>query len=205
MRLTDGLRTVERATEFLLVTVPGRLVALTLALCALASFDDMGVSYEARAFIGAALAVAASVVSELAFGAFLRVGESWSAHWWRAFVRGLVAVGGALFTSGGLGALDLSPFARTVMLLAIVWIAIGPVLADVIDAYAIAASDYAPRARDGAAALRAVLAAAAACGMALYGLAQLMPWWIPITPVILAGVAGSGVLQAARPSLAPQS
>jgi hypothetical protein len=205
MRLGDGLRTVERAVAFLLTTLPGRLVALTVALCALASFYDMGVTYEARAFIGASLAVTASVVSELAFGALLGVGESFSAHWWRAFVRGLVAVGGALFTSGGLDALALSPFARVVMLLAIVWIAIGPVLADVIDAYAISGDPYAPRARDGAAALRAVLAAAAACGLALYGLAQLMPWWLPACPVALAGLAGCSVLQAARPSLAPRS
>jgi hypothetical protein len=61
------------------------------------------------------------------------------------------AVGGALFASGGLGALELSSSARAAMLLAIVWIAVGPVLADVIDAYALAPYERARgiRARDG--------------------------------------------------------
>ncbi len=194
MRFVEGLATIERAVEFLVATLPGRLVAATLALCTAASFLDIGVSYEARAFVGAGLAVAASVVSELAFGTFMRVGSAWPAHWWRALLRGVGAVGGALFTSGGLGALELSPSARTAMLLAIVWIAIGPVLADVVDAYAVTGHADAGRAREGAAALRAVLAAAAAGALALYGLAQLVPWWLPALPLGAACVAGCGEL-----------
>jgi hypothetical protein len=84
------------------------------------------------------------------------------------------------------------------MLLAIVWIAVGPVLADVIDAYAFAPYERARRARAGAVALRALLGAAAACGLALYGLAQVLPgpWWLLAIPLSAAAFAGCAYLLA---------
>jgi hypothetical protein len=84
------------------------------------------------------------------------------------------------------------------MLLAIVWIAVGPVLADVIDAYGLAPYESARRGQAGAVALRALLGAAAACGLALFGLAQLLPgaWWLLAVPVCAAGFAGCAYLLA---------
>jgi hypothetical protein len=195
-RLLDGLAGVWLAVQFIVTTIPGRLVGATLALCTVASFLDLGVSYETRAFVGAALAVAASVFSEFVFGAFIRLDATWPAYWWRASLRGLGAVGGALFASGGLGALELSSSARAVMLLAIVWIAIGPVLADVILAYRVAPYANSERAHDGAVMLRAMLGAAAAGGLVLYGLAQLLPrvWWLTILPIVALSIAGCAYL-----------
>jgi hypothetical protein len=102
-----GFAAVRLAVRFLVATVAGRLVALTVALCAVVSFVELGVGYREKAFAGAALAVAASVVSELGFGAFMAADSPWQAHRWRAGVRGVGALGGALFTSGGLEALQL--------------------------------------------------------------------------------------------------
>jgi hypothetical protein len=194
-----GLESLRLAARFLAGTVAGRLVALTVALCAVVSFLDFGVGYREKAFLGAALAVAASVASELGFGALMSADAAWRAHRWRAGIRGLGAVGGALFTSGGLDALDLSPPARTALLLAIVWVAIGPVLAEVVVAYdawgTATGNSTAERRADGAAALRALLGATALAGLAVYGLAQLLPgaWWL-LLPLgaagVLAGAAG---------------
>ena len=172
------------------------MVAVTLALCTVVSFLDLGIPYERRAFVGAALAVAASVVSELVFGAFIRRDATWQAYRGRAAARGIGAIGGALFASGGLGALELSSSARTAMLLAIVWIAVGPVLADVIDAYGFAPEFR--REQAGAIALRALLGAAAAAGLALYGVAQLLPgpWWLLGAPLSIALFAGCASLLA---------
>jgi hypothetical protein len=186
------------AVVFVFGTVPGLMVAGTLALCTVMSFLDFGMEYERKAFIGAGLAVAASVVSELVFGAYVRQRATWQAYRARAAARGVGAIGGALFASGGLGALELSSSARATMLLAIVWIAIGPVLADVIDAYGLAPYDGARRAQAGALALRAILGAAAVCGLALYGLAQLLPgeWWMLAIPLIAVAFAGCAYLLA---------
>jgi len=186
------------AVAFLVGTAPGLMVAATLALCTVMSYLDFGMEYERKAFIGAGLAVAASVVSELVFGAYVRQRATWQAYRARAAARGVGAIGGALFASGGLGALELSSSARTAMLLAIVWIAVGPVLADVIDAYALAPYDNARRAQAGAIAVRALLGAAAACGLALYGLAQLLPgeWWLLAVPLIAAAFAACAYLLA---------
>jgi hypothetical protein len=198
------------AVRFLATTAAGGLVAVTVALCAALSFLELGVGYREKAFAGAALAVAASVVSELGFGAFMAADSAWRAHRWRAGVRGLGALGGALFTSGGLEALRLSPSARVALLLAIVWVAIGPVLAEVIVAYeqwgaATGARAAAERNILGAVALRALLGAAALGGLAVYGLAQLLPgaWWLLLP---LAGVAvlacASGLAFSGRSGLA---
>jgi hypothetical protein len=186
------------AVAFVFGTVPGLMVAGTLAVCTVMSYLDFGMEYERKAFIGAGLAVAASVVSELVFGAYVRRRATWQAYRGRAAARGVGAIGGALFASGGLGALELSSSARAAMLLAIVWIAIGPVLADVIDAYGLAPYDGARRAQAGAIALRAILGAAAVCGLALFGLAQLLPgaWWMLAIPVIAAAFAGCAYLLA---------
>jgi hypothetical protein len=194
-RLSDGLAGAGLALRFVATTRPGRLVAATVALCAVVSYLDFGVTYEAKAFVGAALAVGASVLSEVAFGAFIRVGATRRAHWWRAGMRGLGGVGGALFASGGLDALRLSATAHTVMLVAIVWIAVAPVLADVIGAYR-SAGDR--RALEGAVSLRALLGAAAAGGLVLYGIGRLLPpmWWLAALPLVLAGVAGCASLLA---------
>jgi hypothetical protein len=184
------------AVAFLVATAPGLMVTATLALCTVVSYLDLGIPYERRAFVGAGLAVAASVVSELVFGAYIRQRATWQAYRARAAARGVGAIGGALFASGGLGALELSSSARAAMLLAIVWIAVGPVLADVIDAYGFAPD--ARRAQAGAIALRALLGAAAACGLALFGLAQLLPgaWWLLAIPVCAAAFAGCAYLLA---------
>ncbi len=110
-----GVRALDAAglaVAFLVGTLPGLMVAGTLALCTLVSFVDLGIAYERRAFVGAGLAVAASVASELVFGAFIRQAATWQAYRWRAAARGVGAVGGALFASGGLGALELSSSAR---------------------------------------------------------------------------------------------
>ena len=206
-----GFATLRLATRFVVATVAGRLVGLTVALCAVLSFMELGIGYREKAFAGAALAVAASVVSELGFGAFMAVDSAWQAHRWRAGVRGVGAIGGALFTSGGLEALNLSPSARATLLLAIVWVAIGPVLAEVIVAYeewgaATGARAAAERNILGAVALRALLGAAALGGMAVYGLAQLLPgaWWLLLP---LAGVAvlacASGLAFSGRSALSP--
>src|SRR4051794_10003109 len=133
---------------------------------------------------------------------------AWRAHRWRAAIRGLGAVGGALFTSGGLDALNLSPPARTALLLAIVWVAIGPVLAEVVVAYeawgtATGAHALAERRADGAAALRALLGATALAGLAVYGLGQLAPWWL-LLPLATAGVlsCAAGLTFSGRPTSA---
>jgi hypothetical protein len=153
--------------------------------------------------------VAASVVSELGFGALMAADSAWRAHRWRAGVRGLGALGGALFTSGGLEALRLSPSARVALLLAIVWVAIGPVLADVIVAYedwgaATGTRAEAERSVLGAVALRALLGAAALGGLAVYGLAQLLPgaWWL-LLPLAAAAVlaCASGLAFSGRSAL----
>src|SRR3954447_5200991 len=135
MEWRAGLEAVRLAARFIVATGAGRVVALTVALCAATSFLELGVSYREKAFAGAALAVAASVVSELGFGLHMRAEAAWRAHRWRAAIRGVGALGGALFTSGGLEALELSVSAHTALLLAIVWVAVGPVLAEVIVAY----------------------------------------------------------------------
>jgi hypothetical protein len=203
------LAAVRLAGRFLATTVAGRLVALTVALCAVVSYLDLGIGYRQKAFAGAALAVAASVVSELGFGAFMAAESPWRAHRWRAAVRGLGALGGALFTSGGLDALDLSASARAALLLAIAWVAIGPVLAEVIVAYeawgaGTGARDAAERGVLGAVALRALLGAAALGGLAVYGVAQLVPgaWWL-LVPLGVVGVLGcaSGLAFSGRTGL----
>src|SRR4051812_14570275 len=182
------------------------MVALTVAVCALVSFLELGMTYRGKAFAGAALAVLASVVSELGFGLFMRADSAWRAHRWRAAVRGVGAVGGAIFTSGGLEALNLSASARTALLLAIVWVAVGPVLAEVIVAYeawgaATGEREVAQRNELGAVALRALLGAAALGGLAVYGLAQVLPreWWLllPFTAVAV-WLCASGLAFAGR-------
>ena len=195
-RSPRALDAVGAAVAFLVGTAPGLMVAATLALCTVMSYLELGIAYERRAFVGAGLAVAASVVSELVFGAFIRRNATWQAYRWRAAARGAGAVGGALFASGGLGALELSSSARAAMLLAIVWIAVGPVLADVIDAYSLTPDSR--RAQSGAIALRALLGAAAAGGLALYGLAQILPgaWWLAALPIVAAALAGCAYLLA---------
>jgi hypothetical protein len=191
-----ALASLRLAAGFVAATVAGRLVALTVGLCAVVSFLDLGVGYREKAFLGAALAVGASVASELGFGAFMAADSAWRAHRWRAAIRGLGAVGGSLFTSGGLDALELSPPARTALLLAILWVAFGPVLAEVTVAYAAwgaatGARELAERRADGAVALRALLGATAVGGLAVYGLAQLLPgaWWL-LLPLGALGVLG---------------
>jgi len=210
VRWHAGFAAVRVAVRFLVATVAGRLVALTVALCAVVSFVELGVGYREKAFAGAALAVAASVVSELGFGAFMAADSAWQAHRWRAGVRGLGALGGALFTSGGLEALQLSASARVALLLAIVWVAIGPVLAEVIVAYEAWGAGTGARAAAernvlGAVALRALLGAAALGGLAVYGLAQLLPgaWWLLLPLAALAVLAcASGLAFSGRSALA---
>ncbi len=194
MQWRAGLVSLGLAARFVAGTVAGRLVALTVALCVAVSFLEMGIGYREKAFLGAAIAVGASVASELGFGAFMAADSAWRAHRWRAAIRGLGAIGGALFTSGGLDALHLSPPGRTALLLAIVWVAIGPVLAEVIVAYeawgaATGARALAEHRADGAVALRALLGATAVGGLAVYGLAQLLPgaWWL-LVPLGALGV-----------------
>jgi hypothetical protein len=179
----SGFAAVRLAGRFVVTTVAGWLVAATVALCAAVSFLELGLTYRTKAFAGAALAVTASVVSELGFGLFMQAGAAWRAHRWRAAIRGVGALGGAIFTSGGLEALQLSGSARAALLLAIVWVAIGPVLADVIVAYEAwgeATGEPTERNELGAHALRALLGAAALGGLAVYGLAQVLPreWWL---------------------------
>jgi hypothetical protein len=188
----SGVSAVRLAARFVAATPAGRLVALAVALCAVMSFLELGVSYRTKAFAGAGLAVTATVVSELGFGLFMQAGAAWRAHRWRAAIRGLGALGGAIFTSGGLEALELSASARAAMVLAIAWVAIGPVLADVIVAYeAWGEATGADTERDelGAQAVRALLGAAALGGLAVYGLAQILPreWWL-LLPVAAAAV-----------------
>jgi hypothetical protein len=204
-----GLVSLGLAARFVAGTVAGRLVALTVALCVALSFLELGVGYREKAFLGAALAVGASVASELGFGAFMAADSAWRAHRWRAAIRGLGAFGGALFTSGGLDALELSPSGRTALLLAILWVAFGPVLAEVIVAYeawgaATGARAVAEHRADGAVALRALLGATAVAGLAVYGLAQLLPgaWWllVPLGAVAVLGcAAGLTFREAAGP------
>jgi hypothetical protein len=204
-----GLVSLGLAARFVAGTVAGRLVALTVALCVVVSFLELGVGYREKAFLGAALAVGASVASELGFGAFMAADSAWRAHRWRAAIRGIGAFGGALFTSGGLDALELAAPARAALLLAIVWVAFGPVLAEVIVAYeawgtATGARTLAERRADGAVALRALLGATAVGGLAVYGLAQLLPgaWWLllPLGAVaVVACVAGLTFRETAAP------
>src|SRR3954469_9426893 len=211
MQWRAGLDAARLAGRFVVTTAAGRLVALTVALCALVSFFELGVGYREKACAGAALAVAASVASELGFGVFMRAESAWRAHRWRAAIRGLGALGGAVFTSGGLDALELSASARTALLLAIVWVAVGPVLAEVIVAYeswgeATGERETAERNALGAVALRALLGATALGGLVVYGLAQVLPreWWL-LLPFTAAGVwlCAAGLAFAGRGSAPP--
>ena len=96
--------------------------------------------------------------------------------------------------------------ARTALLLAIVWVAIGPVLAEVVVAYtawgaATGEHVLAERRADGAAALRALLGATALAGLAVYGLAQLLPgaWWVLLPLGAVAALACAATMTIREP------
>jgi hypothetical protein len=137
VRWRAGLWSLGRAVRFVAGTVAGRLVALTVALCAVLSCFEVGIGYREKALVGAALAVGASVAGA-----------------------------------------------------------------------ATGAQDLAERRADGAVALRALLGATAVGGLAVYGLAQLLPgaWWLllPLGAVGVLACAAGLAFRAAGPPEPPR-